>query len=128
MQITISDTPIEPEDKPKNVYRLELRFMHGDGDYYDNQIEAFEDTAELTEFLNFLISIDTDERSWDNIKSSWVANVPNPDNEDYWDENVYNFWPSDMTCDFYPAQLDYWNLSWFNEDGIEFNCIVTEIL
>jgi len=131
MQITISNTPIEPDERPKNVYRLTMRFMHGDADYYDTHSESFEIIPEIIEFLSFLKDIPLYEPSWDNIKDSWVANVTRfedmKNSDDYdWEDMIYEFWPSDITYSEIPAALDYWQLSWFNQDGIEFLCTVKD--
>jgi hypothetical protein len=135
MRITI-DKYIPP--KYTNTFVLFLTFMSGDADGYETkELKVSLEKAELAAtFLTKLMELDDnggrrsprclgDNSKWKTLEAAYIV-----DGFYHWRDpkakESFIGWGMDSTCEGENASLDKWHISWFDENGKEFNCKVSE--
>ena len=114
----------EPIVKPtiKDIFRISVSFMHGDGDHYNNETFDFP-TSDLDTFLKFL-------KLYQSLKGTYwedstlkklmkTLGIVSNDNE-VW-EIMSDYVPRDVTGgdDYYPANVNNISVTYFDSSGVE---------
>jgi hypothetical protein len=127
--------PIEKEKNPKNCYKFVIGFMYGDADGYDDsEVEVSKDHPYLERFINFLERCKTfdADNSFKGLEDSWLfvpeqnwTNIPEQEKER--DEADLSFdWLYDVAREGFRASFDGYEVTFFNEQGIEHEVKITK--
>lgn len=114
----------EPVVKPtiKDVFRINVSFMHGDADHYSDETFDFP-TSDLDTFLKFLKLYQNlkggywgDDTVQELIQTLGIAN----NGDDIW-EVMLDYVPRDVTGgdDYYPAHVRNISVTYFDSSGVE---------
>jgi hypothetical protein len=133
MKIEILE-PITNEKNPTNCYKFEIGFMFGDADGYDEvELLVDKDNPYLERFINFLErceNFDANE-DFEELEDSWLF-VEDQFPEDAEKQleikkaNIQMEWLSDVAREGYMAAFNYYNVTFFDEQGIEHNVKITK--
>jgi hypothetical protein len=138
MIITIG-SPIPVEKSPKNQFQLEVRYMSGDADSYENLKFMFldgsnnkfeEDKFTLQNALKILHAyMKADWNSKCGISCTKLSKLLNIDEKIISDAADNEFFPGDVTCDHqYMAMIDSYKLFYWSKEGIKHSVTVSERL
>ena len=120
--------PIENEIS-KNCYKFIISFMFGDADGYDEvELEVDKDNPYLERFINFLERCKTfdADNSWDELEDAWLfVEQAYPDDSEQELEmeeaDIMFGWLYDVAREGYMASFDGYEVTFFNEQGVEHN-------
>lgn len=128
MNIKIGN-PIKPEKNPQNCYKFVIGFMFGDADGYDEtEITVSKDHPYLERFIKFLDSCEGFDADGDfgELEDSWLF-VPEvnwectDEQEAERDKADLSFdWLSDVAREGYYASMNGYGVTYFDENGIEY--------
>lgn len=128
------------KQKYKNVYKIIIDFMYGDGDGSGTEEVIIEkNSIYLERFIAFLekcIDFDADQESFLDLEDAWLFledgleyteeedEVRLTQMEKEIEESVYFSWHSDVAREGYRASLQDYTITFFDENGIEYKVII----
>lgn len=99
-------------NRPTSIYRLILKYMHGDGDAYTSGEFDFTDMDELTQAIVVLTDL------YDSHNSEKYAQILEKKGLK-WDDWC-DYFEEDATCQGYTAPITNVSVNYFDENGNEY--------
>ena len=120
--VTITDTLVRKEEKKRDIFELDVSYMHGDADYDEEETYQYENTEEgrkkLVEHCTFL--------------AKCVTKFPHGMGGDdgYWDVEGYDeygddYIPRDNEHCVGHASVESFGVVYIDENGVEFEANLT---
>lgn len=101
-------------NNPKNIFKLQFKVMHGDGDGYTEEEWGFKEN-EKEDLITIIKAFEIMLKLRSGYEDVDYPNVPG------FKELMEEEWPLDYTSDSYPATLQNYEVFYFNNEGIKHN-------